>query len=84
MNEGDWVNCFPDEMRDGDVWAERGQLVLKAKNINALTWTLIFCPHQDFHCGEDGDYVEDAWPDLAPVRLFRPASLTATAKETHD
>jgi hypothetical protein len=72
LRGGSWVNVFPSEMRDGDVYAERGQLVLKHRNVNEMTWVLIFCPHPDFHCGEDGDYCEEHWPHNAPMRLFRP------------
>jgi hypothetical protein len=60
-------------MEIGDVWAERGRLVLKEQNVHSMTWCLIFCPHPDNHCGEDGDLTEEAWPELAPLRLFRPA-----------
>lgn len=68
-----WLNIFPEELELDDIWGENGRLCIKEQNFNERTYCLIWCPHEEPHCGEDGDRVELHWPENAPLRVLRAA-----------
>lgn len=65
-----WITVLPAELKYDDIWGEAGRLCIKEQNEFSPTWYLIFCPHEP-HCGEEGDTIESAWHDLAPLRVLR-------------
>ena len=62
-----FVNCFPDELRIGDVWGEYGELRSIRKNVHSMTYEMYFKP-EGVH--GPGRY-EKEWPHNAPIRVLR-------------
>ena len=72
MGEGTgWLNLFPSEMRQGDVWGEEGAIVDMRQNPTELTWTVWLCAHDPVCQSTFKDFVERRWPDRAPRRVLR-------------
>lgn len=65
--KGEWLNLFPFELQIGDIWAERGELHTIIKNQESLTYFMYFSQP-----GRSLGYTEKEWPEMAPIRIFRP------------
>ena len=66
---GRWLNIFPAELEIGDSWGERGEIVELHQDIESYEWRIVLCQPNG------STWVENGWPEAAPMRVFRPEFL---------